>query len=601
MAGMEMQKGNFMVFNVGDNIVSPLGWTTAENWSAAVAERSALRPYSDTFGLPEPFCASLLEDDKLEDRFSKLPHSQLERYTKVEKMAILSAADAVQNAAIDPSAPEVIFIFSTTKGNVELLEDLRGYEPERLYLWRSAQLIARYFGNPNEPVVVSNACISGCAAQVAAARLLQRHGYRYAVVIGADVLSKFIISGFQSFKALSPARCRPFDTDRLGLNLGEAAATIVYARDRADVPDGRPCIGLAAGAICNDANHISAPSRAADGLFTAVSQVLDGFDVNDIAFVNAHGTATRYNDDMESVAMERAHLTDIPVNSLKGYFGHTLGAAGILEVILSTQALLHRRVLRTVGCENPGTAAAVKVTMGQGSTGKTAFLKMISGFGGGNAALLVTVGEPHTVATEAGNGGGVKLLAETRITDRGAIFPDGTELHPASDDPKRWLLELYNQLGMTYPKFFKMDRMSKAGILAAEMVMRAVGQNTEEVKDDWGVVCFNCAASLDDDRAYQETIKDPENYFPSPSVFVYTLANIVAGEMAIKYKLRGETSFYVSQHFDKEILEKAVADVFAQTNAHYLLAGWVDYDNGRCDVQLFVFKTENQFYNSIIR
>lgn len=583
-----------MIFNIGDNIVSPLGWTTAENWAAALSERSGLRPYDGTFGLPEPFFASLIDEEKVNERFSKLPHSQNERYTKVEKMAILSATDAVQNAAIDPSTPEVIFVFSTTKGNVELLEDLRGYEQERPYLWRSAQLVTRHFGNPNEPVVVSNACISGCAAQVAAARLLQRHGYRYAVVIGADVLSKFIISGFQSFKALSPERCRPFDADRTGLNLGEAAATIVYARDRADIPAGKPCITLAAGAICNDANHISGPSRTAEGLFAAVSQVLDGFDVNDVAFVNAHGTATRYNDDMESVAMERAQLTDIPVNSLKGYFGHTLGAAGILEVILSTQELLRHRVLRTVGCENPGTATAVKVTMEQGNTDKTAFLKMISGFGGGNAALLVTVGDPRTGAEKTGNGCGVKLLAEARISDTVAILPDGSALHSAYEDSKQWLSELYGQLGMAYPKFFKMDRLSKAGILAAEMVMRAVGQNTEELKNDWGVVCFNSASSLDDDRTYQETIQDPENYFPSPSVFVYTLANIVAGEMAIKYKLRGETSFYVSQHFDKERLEKAVADVFAQTKATHLLAGWVDYDNGHCDVQLFVFEQNNK-------
>ncbi len=582
-----------MIFNIGDNIVSPLGWTTAENWSAALAECSGLRPYNGTFGLPEPFFASLIDEEKLNERFLKLPHSQIERYTKVEKMAILSAADAVQSAAIDPSAPEVIFVFSTTKGNVELLEDLRGYEPERPYLWRSAQLVARHFGNPNEPVVVSNACISGCAAQVAAARLLQRHGYRYAVVVGADVLSKFIISGFQSFKALSLQLCRPFDADRTGLNLGEAAATIVYARDCADIPAGRPCVTLAAGAICNDANHISGPSRTAEGLFAAVSQVLDGFDINDVAFVNAHGTATRYNDDMESMAMDRAQLTDIPVNSLKGYFGHTLGAAGILEVILSTQELLHHRVLRTVGCETPGTAAAVKVTMGQESTDKSAFLKMISGFGGGNAALLVTVGEPRTATETTGNGGGVKLLAEARISDTDALLPDGTKLSSTSVDTKQWLGELYNHLGMNYPKFFKMDCLSKAGILAAEMVMRAVGQSNEELKNDWGVVCFNSAASLDDDRTYQATIQDPENYFPSPSVFVYTLANIVAGEMAIKYKMRGETSFYVSQHFDKERLEKAVADVFARTGAHYLLAGWVDYDNGHCNVQLFVFKIEN--------
>ena len=187
----------------------------------------------------------------------------------------------------------------------------------------------------------------------------------------------------------------------------------------------------------------------------------------------------------------------------------------------------------------------------------------------------------------------MKLLAEARISDTDALLPDGTKLSSTSVDTKQWLGELYNHLGMSYPKFFKMDCLSKAGILAAEMVMRAVGQSNEELKNDWGVVCFNSAASLDDDRTYQATIQDPENYFPSPSVFVYTLANIVAGEMAIKYKMRGETSFYVSQHFDKERLEKAVADVFARTGAHYLLAGWVDYDNGHCNVQLFVFKIEN--------
>ena len=579
-----------MIFNIGDNIVSPLGWTTAENWSAAVSEQTGLHPYPHRFGLPEPFFASLLDERKIDDRFLKLPHDQEVKYTKVEKMAILSVADAIANAGVNPADPQVIFVFSTTKGNVELLEDLQGYEPERPYLWRSAQLIARHFGNPNEPVVVSNACISGCAAQVAAARLLHYHGYRYAVVIGADVLSKFIISGFQSFKALSPEQCRPFDADRMGLNLGEAAATIVYARDRADIPTGKPCLCLAAGAICNDANHISGPSRTAEGLFAAVSQVLDGFDVANLAFVNAHGTATRYNDDMESVALERASLAGIPVNSLKGYFGHTLGAAGVLEVILSTQELLHHRVLWTVGCESPGTAAAVNVAQQPMETDKTAFLKMISGFGGGNAALLVTVGEPPAAAENAKTAGEPRILAEATVTDTTAVLPDGTRLSSTSADTKQWLSELYNHLGMNYPKFFKMDCMSKAGILAAEMVMRAVGQANEELKKDWGVVCFNSAASLDDDRTYQATIQDPDNYFPSPSVFVYTLANIVAGEMAIKYKLRGETSFYVYEHFDKEKLKKAVADVFAQTSAKHLLAGWVDYDNGHCNVQIFVFE-----------
>lgn len=581
-----------MIFNISDNIISPLGWNTVDNWMAVSSGQVGLQMYEQQFGLPEPFVASLIDKEKIDEKFLKIFHGQDERYTKMEKMAILSATDALSRVDVDPADPQVVFIFSTTKGNVELLENFSDYEAERPYLWRSAQLISRHFKNPNPPVVISNACISGCAAQLTADRFLNLQGYRYAVVVGVDVLSKFIISGFQSFKALSPEHCRPFDANRTGLNLGEAAATIVYARDRADIPLNRPCICLATGAICNDANHISGPSRTAEGLYAAVTQVLSEFDVSNLAFVNAHGTATRYNDDMEMVAMERAVITNIPVNSLKGYFGHTLGAAGVLEVVLSTQELLHHTILPTIGCENPSSFTPVKVVQQSMKTDKNAFLKMISGFGGGNAALLVTVGDSPFVAEKPRMGIKPRILAKATISDTEAVLPDGTHLQSTSTDTNQWLNELYHRLEMNYPKFFKMDRLSKVGILAAEMVMRSVGQATDNVKNDWGVICFNRAASLDDDRTYQETINDAENYFPSPSVFVYTLANIVIGEMAIKYKLQGETSFYVSENYDKEVITKAVSDAFATTSNHYLLAGWVDYDNGHCEVELSVFCNE---------
>jgi 3-oxoacyl-(acyl-carrier-protein) synthase len=575
-----------MIFNIGDNIVSPLGWTTAENWSAALAECSGLRPYNGTFGLPEPFFASLIDEEKLNERFSKLPHYQIERYTKVEKMAILSAADAVQSAAIDPSAPEVIFVFSTTKGNVELLEDLRGYEPERPYLWRSAQLVARHFGNPNEPVVVSNACISGCAAQVAAARLLQRHGYRYAVVVGADVLSKFIISGFQSFKALSPERCKPFDANRCGLNLGEAAAAIVYGRcENPDtLPDGT--IILEAGAICNDANHISGPSRTGEGLLRAIHTTTEGFDTKRIAFINAHGTATLYNDDMESVAINRAGLQDIPVNSLKGYYGHTLGAAGVMEVILSSIALQKHRILPSMGSENPGTANPLNVCLQHSSTNGDAFLKLISGFGGSNAALLFSLKQEKQVTGDR--------LQVTNDKKRGSnsweqiakyhLTPAFCKLSPNIDEQ---LTQQYRQIGINYPKFFKMDRLCKAGFLAAEVLLKDLiddGKNN----DDWGIILMNSASSLDNDRRFQQTIAE-DNYFPSPAIFVYTLANIVTGEIAIRHKIGGETSFYVMPELDEELMTDLIAQSFnANPKLNHLLCGWVDVDHGQHEVRMFL-------------
>lgn len=378
-----------MLYNIGDSIFSPIGTTTSQNMEAISRGDSALKSYTKRFQLPEPFFASLFSENQIDDHFSSLIHSDI-RLTRMEKVAILAAAGAIQNAGIDASRNDVIFVISTTKGNVELLDNQDGYDKKRLFLWRSAQLIAQHFHNTNEPIVVSNACISGCAAQIAAARALNNTQYQYAIVIGADVLSKFVISGFQSFKALSSELCQPFDENRVGLNLGEAAAAIVYTNDEHHTRVTSNTMCLINGAICNDANHISGPSRTAEGLFAAIEKTLQDFDKQQLAFINAHGTATRYNDDMESIAINRSKLSDIPVNSLKGYFGHTLGAAGVLEVILSSQAILQKRVLATRGTQTPGTAATVHVTLQEESTDRSAFLKIISGFGGGNAALVIS-------------------------------------------------------------------------------------------------------------------------------------------------------------------------------------------------------------------
>lgn len=380
---------NDIIYKIGEGVVSPLGMTAGAVYEALCKGESRAQHYENTFGLPEPFFASLLDEGKLDSAFSALWDYGTEGYTKVEKAAIVAAAQAINEANIAADREEVIFVLSTTKGNVDLLEN-NPYEPERPYLWRTAQLITEYFDNPNTPIVVSNACISGCAAQIAAINQLRYGGYKYAVVIGAEALSKFVISGFQSFKALSPERCKPFDANRRGLNLGEAAAAIVYTIGADEELDAGTLIVQGA-AINNDANHISGPSRTGEGLLRSITKANEGFDTSRLAFINAHGTATLYNDDMESIAISRAGLQDVPVNSLKGYFGHTLGAAGILETILSAHALNHGRVLPTLGTDTPGTAAPVNVCLQSQATHGDSFMKLISGFGGSNAAMTFRV------------------------------------------------------------------------------------------------------------------------------------------------------------------------------------------------------------------
>ena len=378
-----------MIRKIADNITSPLGFTTADNYKAVCEGKSCLKKYEGKWELPEPFVASLFEDGQIEDMFLSEINSD-DAYTRFEKMVLLSATKAIQDSGIDASSEETIFILSTTKGNVSLLEkNIPGVDDNRVLLGVMANVISRHFGNSNMPIVVSNACISGVCAQIVAKRCLESGKYDNAVVIGADEQSPFIVSGFQSFRALSPEVCRPFSKNRDGLNLGEAAATIIYQRCDKDV-DGWQAVK---GAIRNDANHISGPSRTAEGSYRALKYVMaDEVVPDDIAVINVHGTATAYNDEMESIAISRAGLSDTPINGYKGYYGHTMGAAGILESILSMKALDDGLILPTRGFDELGVTYPVNISNKCRQTDKKKFIKLLSGFGGCNVALLFSKG-----------------------------------------------------------------------------------------------------------------------------------------------------------------------------------------------------------------
>ncbi len=377
-----------MIVKVSDNIISPLGISSTDNYAAVKAGRSELKRRDGLWQLPEPFTASLMDHEAV----NKIAAQQQidDTYTFFEKMIILSAAKALEQTPIDPASEKVLFILSTTKGNVFLLDKReKGFPSERVRLGVAARQMSEYFHNPNTPIVVSNACISGVCAQIQAMRELENGHFDYVVTVGADVQSPFIVSGFQSFKALSVEPCKPFDANRTGLNLGDAAATIIYTKkDSITDNDWVACRG----AIRNDANHISGPSRTGEGSYRALRAVLGDLNPEKLAFINTHGTATPYNDEMESFAIERAGLAQIPVNGLKGYYGHTMGAAGILETILSMQAVDDNNILATKGFETIGVTHPLVLSNENKPTDKKAFIKLLSGFGGCNAALLMAKG-----------------------------------------------------------------------------------------------------------------------------------------------------------------------------------------------------------------
>jgi 3-oxoacyl-[acyl-carrier-protein] synthase-1 len=370
------------VFVVADNVLSPLGKTTDDNFLELKKNNSGMKQHYDPAISSKPFFASLFDKD---EKFIQLNGSD---YTKFEQLLIASIADALKKSEIDTSDKRTILILSSTKGNISLLETEKN-TPElqkRIALSTSAKLVAEYFGFVNTPIIISNACISGVMGIITGMRLLRTGQYENAIVAGADVVSSFILSGFESFQALSPQVCKPFDKLRDGLNLGEGAGTIILSTNKKYAQN----IKVLGGSVSNDANHISGPSRTGQELSYAIDQSLKdaGLSVNEIDFISAHGTATPYNDEMEANAINLSHLQSVPLNSLKGYYGHTLGAAGLIESIISIQSLKEGLVLPTPGFKESGVTKPVNVITYTMSVKANHFLKTASGFGGCNAAVV---------------------------------------------------------------------------------------------------------------------------------------------------------------------------------------------------------------------
>lgn len=368
------------VYIVADNVISPLGNTSAVNYARVYAGDSGISLVDDAGLSPVPVYAARIND-------SSLPHVEGSA-PRFERLCMLSIQEALTHTAISMMDRDTIFILSTTKGNIELLA--AGGSDGELSLSLSADRIAAHFGAVNKPIVVSNACISGVLAIITAKRLIDSGRYKHAVVTGADVLSHFVVSGFQSLMAISDEPCRPFDRARKGINLGEGAATVVLTSDISQVqPDSIEVLGEG---LTNDANHISGPSRTGAELADAVTKAISRSSIRaeDIAFISAHGTATLYNDEMESKAFETAGLSDTPLHSLKGYFGHTLGAAGVIETVMSIHSLRAKKVLASHGYTESGVPGSVTVNSSVVTSDKSHALKTASGFGGCNAAIVLS-------------------------------------------------------------------------------------------------------------------------------------------------------------------------------------------------------------------
>lgn len=370
------------IFITDYNCVTPLGFDVSSNWNALLEGKSGVALHK-IIENQEPFYASMIDSERLENEFQK--NFDNEDFTRLEKMFLLSLKPLVEK---HPISEKTAFILSTTKGNISLLKNQTTL-PKGVFLSNLAQKIANFFGFKTKPIVVSNACVSGVMAIAVAKNMIQAGKYKDAFVIAGDEISEFVISGFNSFQAIGTEICKPYDKNRDGINIGEATAA-VYITSEPNQNEKFSFKILGDSAI-NDANHISGPSRTGDGLFASIRNAMTEAQVSaeKIDFISAHGTATIYNDEMEAVAFNRMDLQNIPLNSLKAYYGHCLGASGLLESIISMESALKNTLIPSKNFEETGTSQPLNIIKENQPAEIKYILKTASGFGGCNAAIVL--------------------------------------------------------------------------------------------------------------------------------------------------------------------------------------------------------------------
>lgn len=577
------------IYITAHTLITSLGFGIQENTEAIRACRSGIRIQEAGRISDSPLLAGMIDAAELERRAKEM---QITDYTRMEQLFILAVQEVISQSGASLREPDCALLLSTTKGNVDLLSkqvasdelvapgesngsSIQLPTDSPAFLWKMAERIGNFFGACNQVDVISNACISGVSALIVAKRQIESGRYKRVIVAGGDILSHFITSGFLSFRSVSAQRCRPYDIQRDGLSLGEACGAVLL-ETQGNAND----IILSGGAVSNDANHISGPSRTGDGLALAINQAMEeaGVIPGDISFINAHGTATVYNDEMESKAIHLAGLSTVPVNSLKPYFGHTLGASGIIETIFCMEQLKTGILYGTLGFETLGVPMPVTVYGTHQPMPMKCCVKTASGFGGCNAAVVLSLPTARRRQKQVPFS---KALTESvnSITIRpGVVERDGTVIFNSSEtDFAPFIREAYKNLGDNNMKFYKMDDLCKLGYVAAGYLLKETDYQPEEI----GIILANASSSLDTDCKHQTLISKEGDKAASPAVFVYTLPNVVQGEICIRHKIKGENTFFVCPHYEPDSLEDYARIVMAKGKLRTCIIGWCELMDGQ--------------------
>ncbi|MED9899666.1 MAG: beta-ketoacyl synthase N-terminal-like domain-containing protein [Bacteroidales bacterium] len=588
-------------------MITSLGSGVQENFDAALQGQTGVHMCLDTMKSQNPVMAGIIDPAVFEELSEKYDGScGFGSYTDAELLAI----NCVENVVGDAGLPERTgLVIASAKGNVAMLEGRCGAPKTQQVTDLQSELttqgsklpqcsenqsgassrkasypqhlqenrlnrVGEFFGiDESDVYYISNACISGVSALIFARRMILSGRYDNMIVVGVDVQNRFIISGFASFKSLSPELCRPYDASRCGLNLGEACGAVMLTKTGTS-----DLVAIDGGSASDDANHISGPSRTGDGLYFDMRDAMSeaGVGPADVDMLQMHGTATAYNDEMESKAAGLAGLSDVPAQSLKPYFGHTMGASGIIETILSAEELKRGIFLGVKGFEELGVPVPLNVSAENRLIKNPHHcLKTASGFGGTNAAVLLSFGTPAPASAKK-TSSALNPVRRVQIS-QGQVNVDGTSVFVSSQtDFQTFSRESFKSRGESNMKFYKMDDFCKLGYLASAWLLDGIEYGEEEC----GIVMSGKYGCLDTDIRHQQIIDSEGDSSASPAVFVYTLPNVVAAEISIRHHIKGENIWFWSEDKTMSDIKKYASILAASRDLKYCIAAHIDFING---------------------
>jgi len=385
---------------VAAGVVSPLGFRLTETLDSLRNSRNCISPVT-RFSVGQCRCktAGQVSDDRLLATQAEAPRSR--RLHRASHMMIQALTELV---AQEPHFEPELTVIGTTSGGMSYGEHYYRSLRQAGDLRHAATWIANYpaqkpvidaqesFGISSPYQVIANACASGTNAIGHAFECVRSGRYQRVLAGGYDALSELVFTGFDSLQASTPEKCRPFDRHRTGMVLGEGAALLALENLDSAQRRGAPVLAEIIGyGISTDNFHITQPDPSGIGPRQAMERAVQSAHVaeNEIDYINAHGTATLFNDAAEGKAINR-FFNGVPVSSTKSMMGHSLGAAGAIEAVVCLLALQHQFLPPNINFRAADDDLDLNIVANES---RSAVLRTVLsnsfGFGGTNASILM--------------------------------------------------------------------------------------------------------------------------------------------------------------------------------------------------------------------